>query len=515
MTSAVASQGNTTRALLFDSEIGDAEDVVADPEASPSGLPANSQTTSIGLEQSENSGQQAISPQLLAYEQLAIHRLRMQELQDANLPIDGQLQRQFGELAIDEQRFHQTLGQIYGDNYDVAQAEQLRQRALNGDYSWLPRVEYVDAADLQGAMGAYSSDQSTIYIRSDLQGSTLAQQIFVEEAGHHLDTLINSTDSAGDEGELFRRLLNNESLTDAQLDSIQSEDDTGTLVLNGQQVSVEFWGGWEWFEDNVIEPTAEYVNDTVVAPVNEYVVQPVGEFVVEPIVDNVVAPALEASWPYIEPVVGPVIDNGVRAGNWVANTADAISGNGERRPLSDDEIAGLEPVFGEDGNAVSYDEITIQSGGVKQWLANNVDLRAHVIGNDIFLPEQHHGNPVFNADGTLTDEGVELLNHEFGHVWQFQNGGYGYIHDAIWAQSGPGQEGYDWRAAINNGVDFVDMNPEQQSEVARVIGEAIRADASGDLTIEALSNEFGSELTDAQFQIFTDAHTTLQTGLEN
>lgn len=148
--------------------------------------------------------------------------------------------QQFGGLAKDEAQFHALMKQVYGDGYDRAKAEDFRQRALKGDYSWLPKIQFVDAAALGGANGAYDKESGTVFLNKDLDSATLAQT-FVEEAGHHLDAQLNTVDAQGDEGELFRRLLGGEKLNKTQLQEIRAENDKGTITVNGKTIEVEFW----------------------------------------------------------------------------------------------------------------------------------------------------------------------------------------------------------------------------------------------------------------------------------
>jgi hypothetical protein len=148
--------------------------------------------------------------------------------------------QQFGELAQDEAKFHAMMKQVYGEGYDRTKAEDFRQKALKGDYSWLPKIQFVDASTLGGANGAYDKESGTVFLNKDLDADTLAQT-FVEEAGHHLDTQLNKTDAQGDEGELFRRLLGGEKLSAADIHEIRSENDKGKITVNGKTIEVEFW----------------------------------------------------------------------------------------------------------------------------------------------------------------------------------------------------------------------------------------------------------------------------------
>ncbi len=151
---------------------------------------------------------------------------------------------QFGQLAQDKDEFHALMKQVYGDDYDAATAEQYRQMALRGDYSFLPPVQFVSRETLTGANGAYSEAEGVIYLAEDLKNDPAKMQsVFIEEAGHHLDTLLNETDTIGDEGEMFRRLLSGEKLSSSQIAAIRAESDKGVIYVDGKAVEVEFWLG--------------------------------------------------------------------------------------------------------------------------------------------------------------------------------------------------------------------------------------------------------------------------------
>ena len=73
----------------------------------------------------------------------------------------------------------------------------------------------------------------TVLINESLDPS-LAASTFVEEAGHHLDTKLNTQDTQGDEGELFRRILSGEKLSPTQVADIRAENDKGIIKVDGK-----------------------------------------------------------------------------------------------------------------------------------------------------------------------------------------------------------------------------------------------------------------------------------------
>ena len=65
-----------------------------------------------------------------------------------------------------------------------------------------------------------------------------------------------------------------------------------------------------------------------------------------------------------------------------------MTGEVDTRRLSQAEIAYLQRIY---GDSIDYSEVTVLSGGVRE----SRGLRAHVVGDDIFMPDDF-----FKADGS-------------------------------------------------------------------------------------------------------------------
>ncbi len=138
------------------------------------------------------------------------------------------------------------------------------------------RVELRSGVELQGAKGAFSTTgttgQYTIYLNSDwLAGNPEAgigpadsasiETVLVEELGHSLDVRLNgSADTAGDEGQHFSDVLLNGADPYA-FDASATQDDHGTVAIDGQSVDVEFAS---FTFSNAYEMVYDQNNDTVI-----------------------------------------------------------------------------------------------------------------------------------------------------------------------------------------------------------------------------------------------------------
>jgi len=174
-------------------------------------------------------------------------------------------------------------------------------------------------------------------------------------------------------------------------------------------------------------------------------------------------------------VVGGLV--GLVGGALIGDTATT-----RKRSLTTSEIAYAKDVF---KNSIDYSEITITrdsliSTGAPKTLGNTIHLRSdwgHFVGDTL----------------ELTQDGLETLIHEMGHVWQYQNGGLAYIPESLWAQFkgflGSGDRGaaYDWRAAHASGLPWKKWNPEQQASAIEDYNRKLRKSKDGTATILDLS----------------------------
>lgn len=522
----------------------------------------------------------------------------------------AEFQEQFSSVAGDKDAFHKLMAQSFGDNYDYNSAETIRQQALSGDFSWMPSIEVVDASALadtsstQGAgvgLAAYNSETNTIYMSNELlQGpSDTAVALLTEEVGHALDNQLNDADSVGDEGELFAQLVAGNELSQAQIDTIKADNDHGTIIVDGNELSVEY-GFFSSFVDavtsvagavvdavvdvvdvvvDVVEATVDVVSDTINTAgefvgdavnaagdllsdgfdiVNENIVSPVLNFIpggsfindhfVQPtfglidsgiafttnlfdsgvdfvthsidglvnVTGNLLVGNLSGAWDatvntgknLFGDVAGGIVESVAIAANGLAGWVNDTLGLAESRGLTAGEQAYLQTIY---GDSIDYDEITIQQGGGLEEL---IGMDPHAITNDIYLPDEN-----YNADGTLTPDGLELLSHEIGHVWQYQNDGANSISQAVGSYIDDRDAAYDYSATIDAGTEWEDLTPDQQAEFAMIIGMALAIEPAG-LTIDsierAIDRENGTEarpsLTLDQYDRIVSFHEKLKSG---
>lgn len=164
--------------------------------------------------------------------------------------LTSSLQQRFAARAADRQGFHALLAQAFGDGYDTARAETIRLQTLAGDFSWMPSIRVADAhalTDTSGTqgegvvLGAYVAATDTIYVSRELLGDAeRAVRLLTEELGHALDARLNVRDAAGDEGEIFSRLVHDGQLDASELAALRAENDHGMVTIDGRSVAVEY-----------------------------------------------------------------------------------------------------------------------------------------------------------------------------------------------------------------------------------------------------------------------------------
>lgn len=111
-----------------------------------------------------------------------------------------------------------------------------------GRFKLLPQTVLLSSTDINGALGAYGIGTGTIYLNVNWLETASKKQVFsvlTEELGHHLDKLLNSVDTSGDEGEYLSRLLSGPSISDPEDQMLREQSDAGIAIVNRQNTQVE------------------------------------------------------------------------------------------------------------------------------------------------------------------------------------------------------------------------------------------------------------------------------------
>jgi hypothetical protein len=151
---------------------------------------------------------------------------------------------QVGSYLIDfanSQDFTANMRSPFGDTFEEEVAVSLGNAWENADFSIIPAITVLSSAELNGANGAYAATKNTIYLSAELlsNNSVALVDVVLEELGHRIDTLLNQTDSVGDEGAIFSKLVQGKSLDDATLLALKTEDDSGVIIIDGEAIAVE------------------------------------------------------------------------------------------------------------------------------------------------------------------------------------------------------------------------------------------------------------------------------------
>jgi Ca2+-binding RTX toxin-like protein len=134
------------------------------------------------------------------------------------------------------------LSMAFGNEVDQGVLADLVTQLTTGDFSGLPTIGLRSGDDLAGAKGVYVAELDQILL-SEAFVATASQErlvaVILEELGHSFDARLNITDSAGDEGDIFARLVLGEDLSETQLAALYAENDSLTLEIDGQTVFAE------------------------------------------------------------------------------------------------------------------------------------------------------------------------------------------------------------------------------------------------------------------------------------
>jgi fibro-slime domain-containing protein/RHS repeat-associated protein len=130
----------------------------------------------------------------------------------------------------------------FGQDLDRDTLERVLQD-WQGQGSKLPDIEILSPQTLGKADGGFDAVNNKIYLSSNLiERGNLSEivPVIIEEIGHYLDTKIHpNSDAAGDEGEIFSKLVRGVDISAAEYVTLIREDDSTTIILNHHPVRIE------------------------------------------------------------------------------------------------------------------------------------------------------------------------------------------------------------------------------------------------------------------------------------
>ena len=138
----------------------------------------------------------------------------------------------------DDPEFLDKLETAYGENILADEATEAIESLINGEANTSLEIVQIDNLETNAA---FATVNSTIYLSQDFieanqENPENVSTVILEEWGHYLDSILNDTDTLGDEGAIFANLVKGYNF---DLDLLQSEDDSTILDINGEDVLVE------------------------------------------------------------------------------------------------------------------------------------------------------------------------------------------------------------------------------------------------------------------------------------
>ncbi|MCC3406757.1 MAG: CHAP domain-containing protein [Microcoleus sp. PH2017_10_PVI_O_A] len=140
--------------------------------------------------------------------------------------------------------FNQEMKLAFGEKIDLAASQTLVQTLASGNTKNLPPVIVISGSQINNANGAFDSLSGQIYlskeyIEQNANNPESVATVLLEEIGHFIDSQINITDAAGDEGEIFAAVVRGKELSQPEIIALKSEDDTATVTIGGKTVFIE------------------------------------------------------------------------------------------------------------------------------------------------------------------------------------------------------------------------------------------------------------------------------------
>ena len=122
---------------------------------------------------------------------------------------------------------------IYGPRLDWATTFKHIAAFRRTDFSLLPAIHTLPAADMPGLWGGYSRDTREVYLSADCPQEHLSA-VLIEEIGHFLDQELCAEETPGEEGARFAALV-----LDLPVGSDVDDDSLAPLSFEGRELLVE------------------------------------------------------------------------------------------------------------------------------------------------------------------------------------------------------------------------------------------------------------------------------------
>ncbi len=130
---------------------------------------------------------------------------------------------------------------------------------------------------------------------------------------------------------------------------------------------------------------------------------------------------------------------------------------GKDRGLTDDEIAAARTMY---GDKIDYSKVKVITGeNMTFWGKILTNGGAAVTwGNTIYFPNDENKKSLYNFEAQS-----DWMVHEMGHVYQYQENGWGYVPKSVWEQLTEGKAAYTYE--IEPGKEFGRYGVEQQATI--------------------------------------------------
>ncbi|GET40723.1 hypothetical protein MiSe_55340 [Microseira wollei NIES-4236] len=164
----------------------------------------------------------------------------------ANAIVELALQSAYGYLKglANDADFSNKMNLAFGNNWNGEVASKLVQDFGGGNLTALPGIEILPSAAINGANGAFASLTNTVYLSQEFIAQNAGNpqaitRVILEEIGHYIDSKVNVSDAAGEQGEIFAATVQGKTLSAGELLALKAEDDTATITLNEKAIQIE------------------------------------------------------------------------------------------------------------------------------------------------------------------------------------------------------------------------------------------------------------------------------------
>ena len=167
----------------------------------------------------------------------------MSNLSGLNLQSSLEISKSLLTDFINQPSAKAELHTVFGNSNNTQKSFDEIASLVDNDFNNL-NIEIRSSSEINHAQGAFLGGNNTIYLSQEFvsenaNNPNAIAKVILEEIGHYVDWKANIEDAPGDEGAIFASLVLDRELSSEELATLQAEDDSAVIELDGETATIE------------------------------------------------------------------------------------------------------------------------------------------------------------------------------------------------------------------------------------------------------------------------------------